>query len=659
MITRRAASSGLRLLRASRGGGRFIVSPAKSGALLLLVGGGCGLASSSSLLLQCEEATTIIPLAAAAAPLQYHRPQTHTALLLSLLSPWDWVLYLTSATCSVLVSLTGTMQAKLIGSVFDALGNGGDAATGALLRLLSMFVLHSALGFASSVSLSSATTRLGEKLRVCFFEAVLAQDMDFFDDAKTGELAHQLSHDVGALQTAVRESFTRGVEGVTTLVAGAALLYSTSPTVALAMFTVLPLGAVAGSVFGNLLRNLSQEARKAANRATGIASESMQGIHTVRSFAAEEVVVRAYEKELRRGSKLKQDMALATGAFYAAVQLGINLTTILLCGVGNHLVQTKKLTRGDLAAIATQVQLLERALARLTQLSSQISTALKSSEHIVHIIAHAPLVNTVNTGGRVLSKISGSIELRNVRFAYPTRKDAVVLDNLNLVAEPGQVVALVGASGSGKSTIAQLIERFYDVDQGSVRVDGVDIRDLDPQFLRRSIGYVSQHPDLFSGTIRENIRFGCGKPVSDEAIEQAAMKAHAHAFIMAMPQGYDTVLGEGGAQLSGGQRQRLAIARTLLLDPRILLLDEITSGLDAESEFWVQKALDELMVGRTSIVIAHRLVTVMNASQIYVLEDGAVVEHGSHKELVGKPDGVYRAFFERQSRLRRRQSSAK
>jgi len=309
-----------------------------------------------------------------------------------------------------------------------------------------------------------------------------------------------------------------------------------------------------------------------------------------------------------------------------------------------------------LAAIATQVQLLERALARLTQLSSHISTALKSSEHIVQTIAHVPLVNTVNSGGLVFPEVKGLIELRHVSFSYPTRKDALVLDNVSLRAEPGTLVALVGSSGSGKSTIATLIERFYDVDSGSVCVDGVNVRDLDPQFLRRSIGYVSQHPDLFSGTIRDNIRFGVGKPVSDETIIEAAKKAHAHNFISAMPDGYDTVLGEGGAQLSGGQRQRLAIARTLLLDPKILLLDEITSGLDAESEHLVQLALDELMVGRTTLCIAHRLVTVMNAGMIYVLEDGVVVENGAHQELVDKPGGVYRAFFERQGRMKRRQS---
>jgi len=583
------------------------------------------------------------------------RPQTHFALITSLLDVWDWFLFACSASCSLLVSLVSTRQVRLIGTLFDSIGT-PDAAP-ALLKLLGVFVLQSGLSFASAVTLGTVTTRLGERLRLEFFSAIIQQDMEFFDRVKTGELANQLGEDIGQLQTAIRECFTRGVEAVTTLVSGSLLLYSASPHVAAAMGVLLPVGAASGYVFARGLRTLSRETREAASKATGLAAESFQGIQTVRSLVAEDAVAQAYGSELQRGAALKQRMAVATAGFYSALNLGVSLTTMVLFALGHRLVGAGEMTKGDLAVVVTNVQMLERALNRLTQLISQVSLALKSSEHIVHKIAQAPLVNTVHAGGRCLLDVKGLIEFRRVGFSYPTRKQARVLDELSLVVQPGTMVALVGASGSGKSTLAALLERFYDVDSGAVLLDGVDIRQLDPQWLRRNIGYVNQHPDLFSGSIKDNIRFGAGRPVADEEIYEAARKAHAHGFISDFPAGYDTMLGEGGAQLSGGQRQRIAIARTLLQDPKILLLDEITSGLDAESEHLVQKALDQLMMGRTTICIAHRLITVMNAACIFVLEDGAVIERGAHDELVAKPNGAYRAFFERQGRLRRRATS--
>lgn len=583
------------------------------------------------------------------------KPKTpsSTQILLSMLSSFDWVLFGLAAICSVLSSLMTTLQARGIGKLFDSLGN-KDADMRALTKqLFGVLVMQSALAFASSTSLSAACTNLGVNMRVAYFSKLLRQDMHILDNTKTGELTHQLSQDIAALQTTIRESFTRGVESVTSLIAGTYLLFSLSPPLALGLTVLLPIGAMGGTLLGEGLRTLNHENRLASNRATGVANESLLNVRTVRAFANEDRETQRYAKQLQHAAVIKAKMAALSGAFYAAVSLGVNLTTILIGALGHHFISNGSLTKGDIAAIATQVQMLERSLARLSVLSAQISKAAKASEHIFDTLKRNPIVH----GTMRIPQLKGNLDLYNVSFTYPSRPDALVLDQVNVSAHQGQVVALVGTSGSGKSTLFSLLERFYDADTGNILLDGVDVKQLDPSWLRENIGYVPQKPDLFSGTIEENIRYGAkNRPVTHAQVVEAAKRAHAHDFIQALPHGYNTVLGEQGNGLSGGQRQRLCIARTLLLDPKILLLDEITSGLDSESEFLVSQALDELMRGRTCLVIAHRLNTVKNANKIYVLEDGQVIESGTHDVLI-KQQGAYYQFWQKQNRGLKRSNS--
>ena len=507
--------------------------------------------------------------------------KSHFKVLTSYLTSFDWVLLGVSAVCSMLASLLTTAQARVIGRLFDSMGQAQNMQLG-VAKLFTVFMMQALLSFSSSTALSIATTNLGVRLRVAFFSSILNQDMSLLDEKKTGELTHQLSQDVASLQTAVRESFTRGVESVTSLVSGSILLYTVSPSMSVYLLGLLPLGAFAGTLLGESLRTLSKKSREVANAATGIASESIANIRTIRAFASEEREIAKYQHELDTGAGLKTQMAVFSGAFYAGIGLGINMTTLLICSWGHRLVDQGVLTKGDIATIATQVQLLERSLARLSVLSASLSKAMKSSEHIFHSILLQPVVNRTCDNPILLlrDRLRGDVDIRDVTFSYPTRKEAIAIDGVTIQAKQGEVIALVGASGSGKSTLFALVERFYDPDAGVVLLDGIDIRRVDPQLLRQSIGYVPQKPDLFSGTVAENIRYG--KPnATQEEIIVAAQRANAHDFISGFPNGYDTMLGDSGVGLSGGQRQRIAIARSLLLDPKVLLL-----GTCEPRDFW-------------------------------------------------------------------------
>jgi ATP-binding cassette subfamily B protein len=381
-------------------------------------------------------------------------------------------------------------------------------------------------------------------------------------------------------------------------------------------------------------------------------------LRTVRSFGQEIHHKTLYGDAIDESFKLGKRLAFASGTFQGVMMFVGNLAIVLVLWYGGTLVRREEMTIGVLTSFLIYTLTVAMGLGALSSLWFDILRALGATER-VHALVHrqpeieSKVLSTSYSNGTTLDTLNGHIEFTNVKFAYPSRKDNIVLDGFNLELRPGNIVALVGESGGGKSTTAALLQRFYDPDEGLIQIDGTRLQDLDPVWLRHQIGVVSQEPTLFATSITENISYGrvdfdtghVQVPMSD--IISAAKKANAHEFITGFSEGYDTKVGERGVRLSGGQKQRIAIARAILKDPKILILDEATSALDADSEFAVQQALERLMEGRTVLIIAHRLSTVKNANMVCVVSKGKIVETGTHDELI-QLDGMYKKLVLRQ-----------
>jgi ABC transporter fused permease/ATP-binding protein len=486
--------------------------------------------------------------------------------------------------------------------------------------------------------------RVVARVRDQLYQAILAQEVAFFDGERTGDLTNRLSADTGVLQSAVSSNVSMGLRNAVQLAGGVCLLVYTSPPLALLMLTVVPVIAIGAVTYGRRVRKLARGVQQALADSSAVAEESIGGLRTVRAFAAEPHEVTRYAAANARALELARQRARASATFMSATSLAGYLAVALIFYYGGHLVLSGRMTAGDLTSFLVYTLIVGFSMGALADIWADFMRAAGAAERVFEIIDRVPAMSPV--GGETHIHVAGRVELAAVDFAYPTRPAMPVLRGMSLTLAPGEIVALVGPSGAGKSTVAALLQRFYDPQAGELRLDGHDLRTLDPAWLRRQIGTVAQEPILFSTTIADNIRYG--RPDATRAeIEAAARAANADTFVRAFPEGYDTLVGERGVQLSGGQKQRVAIARAVLKDPRLLVLDEATSALDAESEHLVKEALDRLMRGRTTLVIAHRLSTVRDADRVLVLEHGRVVESGRHDELVAQ-GGLYRKLVERQ-----------
>jgi ATP-binding cassette subfamily B protein len=482
------------------------------------------------------------------------------------------------------------------------------------------------------------------RLRKSLYARILEQEVAFFDGERTGELTNRLSNDATVLQGAVSANVSLALRNLAQTLGGGALLLATSPRLAALMLAVVPAIAVGAVAYGRRIRKLSKEVQDRLAASAAIAEEALSGLRTVRSFAAEQVEAARYATRVDESFELSRRRSKASALFMAAVLFAGYTAAALVFWYGGRLVLRQELSPGQLTSFLVYTLMVGFALGSLADLWADFMKSIGAAERIFELLDRQPSIPA--SGGLQLPQVDGRLAFEGIRFAYPTRPEAVVLDALTLELAAGERVALVGPSGAGKSTLAQLVARFYDPSAGEVRLDGVPLTSLDPAWLRRQVGVVAQEPVLFSTTIEDNIRYGA-PGASAEAVVEAARIANAESFIQRFPDGYRTLVGERGVQLSGGQKQRVAIARAVLKDPRILILDEATSALDAESEQLVKEALDRLMVGRTTLIIAHRLSTVIDADRVVVIDGGKVVQAGSHAALLAE-GGLYRRLVERQ-----------
>lgn len=516
-----------------------------------------------------------------------------------------------------------------------------DRLTLGLVGIFAMTAMASALRFAV---LSRAGERIVSRLRVDLYRALMSQETAFFDGEKIGELSSRLSSDASVLQTTLTANVSMVLRNVVQVLGALAVLLYLSAKLTLMMLLIIPPVALAAVFYGRRVRKLSKEAQDALARSSEVAVESMSGIRTVRSFAAEKKEIQRYETAITQTLWLAYRRIRVSSLFFGLTSFVGFSSGAAVLWYGARLLASGEMTAGSLTTFMMNTVQVAFSFSSLAELWTDVQRAAGASERVFELLNRAPAIAV--SGGQTLLPLLGRVEFQNVSFAYPTRPDVAVLKHFELSLEPGEVVALVGPSGAGKSTIASMLYRLYDPIEGQLRLDSVPYAKLDPDWLRRQIGVVAQEPLLFSTSIADNIRYGRPE-ASDAEVKAAAETANAHSFISSFPEGYQTLVGERGIQLSGGQKQRVAIARAVLKDPRILILDEATSALDAESEHLVREALDRLMKGRTTLVIAHRLSTVKDANRVVVLEAGAVVQTGTHATLLAE-EGLYRRLVQRQ-----------
>ena len=514
---------------------------------------------------------------------------------------------------------------------------------GAIL-LLGFFAVGAVFGMLRAWLFTVSGERIVANLRTQLFEAILGQDVAFFDARRTGELTNRLAADTTVLQNSVTVNVSMALRHTLGVIGGVGLLIWMSPRLAGVAMAIVPVGVVIGALYGRFFRRISAKMQDALAAAGAIAEEVISGIRTVRSFSREKQEVTRYGDAVDESFRLAAKRALAIGGFSGIMGFVGYGAIALVVWYGGQLVTEGTLSMGELTAFLLYTGIVAVALGSLAQLYGDFMRAIGASQRIFELLDDQGRLELAD--GRQVGDVRGELRFEGVDFSYPSRPDVTVLNGFDLSADPGEVVALVGPSGAGKSTVAALIPRFYDPAAGRITLDGENLTEIAARSLREKIGAVMQEPMLFADTIAENIRYGRPDATDDEVSDAAAL-ANASGFIGEFPDGFETMVGERGVRLSGGQKQRIAIARAVLKDPRILILDEATSALDAESEHLVQEALDRLMEGRTTIVIAHRLSTVRDADRVVVMEDGGVAETGTHDSLMTHP-GLYRRLVERQ-----------
>ncbi|MDW5534804.1 MULTISPECIES: ABC transporter transmembrane domain-containing protein [Azospirillum] len=518
---------------------------------------------------------------------------------------------------------------------------GGDTSLldRALLVLLGVIALMAASTYGRFYLVSWIGERVVADIRRAVYDHVLTLSPGFFETTKTGEILSRLTTDTTLLQVVVGSSASIALRNALLFLGGTGMLLITSPKLTGLVALVVPLVVAPIIFFGRRVRKLSRDSQDRIADIGSFVEETLAAIRTVQAFTHEAIDRALFGKRVEEAFDVAIRRVRVRAVMTVIVIVLVFGAVGIILWIGGHDVVAGRITPGELSAFVIYSVVVAGSVGAISEVIGDLQRAAGATERLFSLLAVESEIRAPAVPKSLPSPAAGALSFDDVRFHYPSRPDWAALEGFSLDVKPGERVALVGPSGAGKSTVFQLLLRYYDPQAGSVRLDGVDVRDADPVAVRRRLGLVAQDPVVFSADAWENIRYG--RPdASDAEVRAAAEAAHALDFLDALPEGFGTFLGEKGVRLSGGQRQRLAIARAILRDPPVLLLDEATSALDAESERMVQDALDRLMHGRTTLIVAHRLATVLNADRIVVMDQGRVVETGTHGELVAQ-GGLY------------------
>lgn len=537
-------------------------------------------------------------------------------------------------------SISGLLLFSSLGDLIDVQTDKlNDEIGNIIFFLLGILVLQGLTSFVRIYTFSFVTERSMAKLRQDVFAALLTLPMNWFSERTTGEISSRISADVSSVQSTLTTYLAEFVRQVITVVGTIVILMGTSFKLALFMVGTLPAMAVLAVFFGRYVRKLGKRAQDEVAESTALLEEVLNGIATVKAFTAEWWEYSKYKAKTDQVVVTGMRNAVARGSFATFIVVFIFGSIVGLVWFGGQLVASGEISTGDLFRFFMLSALMAGSAGGLAETYAQLQKSIGATEHLLDILEAIPELDKPNSEVPKGLSPEGAIRFENVSFEYPSRRGILVLEDFNLEISEGKTTALVGRSGAGKSTIAYLLLRFYQPQSGTVAWGNFDVESMDLRMYRSFIGYVPQEIMLFSGSIAENIRYGDINASQDE-IERAAIASNAHEFIVEFPEGYNTKVGERGMRLSGGQRQRIAIARAMLANPALLILDEATSSLDNASEGLVREALERLMQNRTSLVIAHRLSTIKDADSIVVLEKGKIVEQGTHFELLER-SGFY------------------
>lgn len=541
----------------------------------------------------------------------------------------------------LLTSVTALAFPKFMGMLVDCVNKkDGDLANKIALGLMLVLVLQSVFSFFRLSLFVNFTENTLANVRLALYTNLVKLPMSFFSQKRVGELNSRISNDIGQIQDTLTTTIAEFLRQFILIIGSFIMLASINWKLTIMMISVVPIVGVAAVIFGKFIRKYSKTVQDKVAESQVVVEETMQGISIVKAFANEWYEIQRYKTRIQEVVKIGIKGGQFRGYFASFIIVCLFGTIVAVVWYGVTLAIAGEITVGQLFTFILYSSYVGASSGGIAELYSQMQKAIGATERVFELLEEVP--EKINSDSEIdIEKIKGEVTFQNVAFSYPSRKEIQVLKNVSFKANFGQKIAIVGPSGTGKSTIASLLLRFYDIESGTILIDNKNIYDYDLETLRGNMSIVPQDVILFGGTIRENIAYG--KPnATNEEIMLAAKQANAFNFVEGFPEKFETIVGERGIKLSGGQRQRIAIARALLKNPSILILDEATSSLDSESEKLVQEALEILMQGRTSIIIAHRLSTIRSADQILVLDNGEIKEQGTHKELIDLENGMYK-----------------